>query len=154
MTGLGQGKKYWSAVCFQTFKKLGLEKTPTMSFFPTNPLLHDRKTWILVPFVWPLFGRFDFKFLWPKKISTIRSRWKSVNPCLSLINQLNCWKRNNPSFSTQVFWTQLSLLSSHLLLGFKHLLKSTLLSSWQWGEEMHAPGKKAWLRGFEPSLVP
>ena len=104
MTGLGQGKKYWSAVCFQTFKKLGLEKTPTMRFFPTNPLLHDRKTWILIPFVWPLFGRFDFKFLWPKKISTIRSRWKSVNPCLSLINHATeLLKKKQPKFFNPSF---------------------------------------------------
>lgn len=153
---------------FPDFQKTWVEKTPTMSFFPMVGVFSHESTSsrpknlnLIVPFVWPFFGRFDFKFLWPKKISTIRPlKVHQIHvESLWVTNVTNCWKRDASNQKPA-----LKILSPFggqtppEIYAFEQLAmrRGNAWKCYRHGESQgtRPPGKKAWLRGYEPSLVP
>lgn len=169
---------------FPDFQKTWVEKTPTMSFFPMVGVFSHESTTsrpknlnLIVPFVWPFFGRFDFKFLWPKKIINypVPLKVHQIHVfCLWVTNVTNCWKRDaskkkpalkilsflNPTVSPE-FSPPFGVQTPPEIYAFEQLamrrgnawkmLSSLGISGYPpTGEE----GLIEWLRGYEASLVP
>lgn len=157
---------------FPDFQKTWVEKTPTMSFFPMVgvffPRIHyftTEKPESYSPVCVTFFREIRFQVFMAKKKYQLSGPVESPsNPCWkSLSDQLNCWKRNNPSFLNPTVSPEFSPpfggQTPPEIYAFEQLAMRRG-NAWKlhgvMGESQGSRplGKKAWLRGFEASLLP